>query len=206
MENLNLKNMIDKTIVLKDIPGIVVSDPLPEFVGKYRFAHETTMRGKWDARFLAFNYEDDGIEMTALRVLIAPVADRTWFSIGENTSDPSGVGTWYYPQIFSSTTTEIGVETAKVFVGNGKNWNEWGKDEMGCFHTGGDGSCGVVSTFKRKKGVGDAVRFEQLEAIYKIPGTKTGIVAVSIELDFDADMVSPEEAVQTAMAAFDCRQ
>lgn len=120
--------------------GIIFSDPSygPDIWCQYR--KEFAASG-WGMKLKTLRDESDYIEMTLC------VGRRTLLS-GLSVEEADGQVSVSYPARFRTDHYEIGIDTAKVFVGTLSSFRQWG--EEGSIYTGADGLFGDLQVFTCK--------------------------------------------------------
>lgn len=156
--------------------GIVFSDPWygPEVSCQYRKEFNAS---SWLMRYRA--REEEGITFFDMRLgRNTMCADTTLLE------EANGGLSISYPKRYDLQNVELGIDTARIFCGSMKNWENWAEEAS--VYTGADGYFGDLMVFTCKG--------EKNPAGFLLMGS------------VDGDIVSGEELFKTLIASFDGKE
>lgn len=181
--------------------GIVVSDPLYGPDVKYRFSRKIVPVSKFDTGFLLFynlkTGKVEGYDTVSLDLLVVRQLNSLPFDMAvrldENGQFQTGMPTY---QKGRTTTTEIGVDSASIFIGSQSVFKA--DSYSSCIHTGGDGFLGTVDDLSVTQEDWDRYRNLVMQKYHRLLdptfplGGKSSWYATHVSLDFDGSLLSEE--------------
>ncbi len=172
---------MEKTTRYAHIPeiktGLVFSDPL--YNETVWCQHRSQFQAKdWYMKLETSRNEDNYIDIT---LFLGRPSLMTQLTVEKNEDQEECIS---YPSYCKSNTIELGIDTAKIFVGTLDNFEDWA--EEGAIRTGADGMFGGL-----------------LEFTCKHEDTPAGYVLLS---ELDSQITDEEDLFHTLLASFDAKE